>query len=174
MTDHDFRTAVGYELRRLGLDPTDPPALATAADTRDEFLANLRALPAGTSWRDVFPDLPSDWQGWDAPPTYRPLGPYDYPALPTGPAVHVSWPDRAGHLARLDALVTAARATGHAVHGAGHIEITNPAWPTMDAYVVLARGTDEAALGAFCEWLDTQPGVRLAAIPRVGHEAYAA
>src|SRR5689334_6121940 len=101
-----------------------------AADAREPFLARLRALAPGVGWRDVFPHLPPDWRGWDAPPAYGSLGAYDYAHPPAGPALHVQWPDRDGDPARLDKLVAAARAAGWPVYGAGLISVSNPAWPT--------------------------------------------
>ncbi|AHG88130.1 hypothetical protein J421_0593 [Gemmatirosa kalamazoonensis] len=172
MTDSDYLAAVEHELTRVGLSLAELPGLAMASDAREPFLARLRTLPPGAGWRDVFPDLPPDWREWDALPRYRPLGAYDYAEPPAGPAVHIQWPDRDGDAGRLDTLVAAARAVGWPVYGAGLIPITNAAWPTMDALVVLTRGTEEDTLGKFVEWLEAWSDASLAAIPRRGTEQY--
>ncbi|GJG88872.1 hypothetical protein tb265_40530 [Gemmatimonadetes bacterium T265] len=170
MDPAEFRDAFERELRRLGLDSRELPGLAGSGDDwHGPLLAHVRALAPGAGWRDVFPDLPPDWRGWDAPRRYRPLGPYDYAELPAAPAVHVVWPDGVGTAERLDALVAAARAAGHAVHGAG----PHPAGGPEHAVIVLGRGTSEDALGDFLAWVDARPDVTLATVPRTGAEVYA-
>jgi len=150
--------------------------LAGSAAGAEQLLTRLRGMAPGVTWRDVLPDLPVHWvarrpETWTTP--YHPFGPYDYQQLPTGPALHVQWPER-GDPARLDALVAAARAAGWPVYGAGVIDTPNPAWRTMDALLVLEHATTEDGSLAFVQWLDTQPGVQLAAIPRTGTETYTA
>ena len=172
MTDPDKRDAILREFARIGLRSDDLPGLATS--DVDEFLEHLRRQPAGASWRDVLPDLPAHWvpgrpETWTTP--YRPLGPYDYQELPTGPAVHVVWPKDTSKTC-LDDLVVAARRDGWPVHGAGFLEVRNPKWRTIDAFIVLARGTGQDTLGEFVVWLEEQPAVGLAAIPRCGDEEY--
>jgi len=85
----NIRDAIQAELGRLGLAWEDLPA-GGLASRGDDFLKRLRTFAPGLTWQDVLPDLPPHWlQGrtetWTTP--YRPLGPYDYQELPTGPAV---------------------------------------------------------------------------------------
>ena len=172
MTDREKRDAILREIARIGLQPDDLPGLAT--NDADALLEHLRRQPAGASWRDVLPDLPAHWvpgrrETWTTP--YVPFGPYDYQELPAGPAVHVQWPKLTDR-ACLDELVAAARADGWSIHGAGFSDITNPEWKTLDAMIVLARGTSEDSLGEFLQWLDARPDVELAAVPRLGNEEY--
>jgi hypothetical protein len=99
------------------------------------------------------------------------MGPYDYQELPTAPAVHVTWPKETD-AACLDRLLIAARADGWAIHGAAFLSIPNPRWPTLDAMIVLARGTDAGRFHEFLQWLDEHPDVSIAAVPRNGDERY--
>ena len=70
-------------------------------------------------------------------------------------------------------MIDSAREAGWPVHDGGFIEqITNPEWPTLDAMIVLAAGTDAARLDNFLEWLDQRSDVELAAVPRRGDEDY--
>jgi len=48
------------ELRRIGLDPDELQAFALEGDPA-RLLANVRRLPAGSSWADVFPGVPANW-----------------------------------------------------------------------------------------------------------------
>ena len=50
---------------------------------------------------------------------------------------------------RLSSLVNAAREAGWRIHGAGLIPIRNPEWTTVDAMIVLERGTTEEQLSDF-------------------------
>lgn len=164
------------EVERLQLRLEDlPGGLALQdADAFQHLLRAMRALEAPATWRDVFPDLPAHWvagrpETWTT--RYRPFGPYDYQSLPTAPAVHVQWQRETDH-AVLDNLVAAARSAGFSVHGAGFLEMTNPAWSTLDAMIILGRGTTATQLDAFTDWLLEQSDVALAAIPRRGDEEY--
>ena len=164
------------ELERLGLTMEDLPAGGLAGDKSalQDWLARLRLAKPGVTWRDVLPDLPAHWvagrpETWTVP--YKPLGPYDYQELPTSPAVHVSWPEKENADRRLSSLLNAARAAGWPIHGAGLIPSSNPQWPTMDAMIVLERGTTEEELSDFTSWLETQSGIELCSIPRIGPEA---
>lgn len=86
------------ELRRIGLDEASSPYGGMASNSDEavaQFLAHLRALPVGATWRDVHPDIPEHWdlddeETWTEP--YRPLGSFDYPTLPCGPAVLIRMP----------------------------------------------------------------------------------
>jgi len=162
--------AFELEVLRLGLRLEDLPGGRLAVDDSDAFLRFLRTLEPPVTWRDVFSDLPAHWipgqpETWTT--SYRPLGPYDYQELPTGPAVHVIGPS-ATDGEWLHRFVGAARRAGYAVHGAGFIEGNDK----LHALIVLDRDTDARRLGAFLEWLSGQPLVELAAIPRVGDEDY--
>jgi len=168
--------ALRAELERVGLRMSHMPGggLVASAGAMRELLARLRSTAPGVTWRDVFPDLAAHWEPgrpetWTAP--YRPFGPYDYQELPTGPAVHVHW-SRDMSPGFLDDLLAAARGAGWPVYGAGLIEISNPNWPTIDAMLVLKRGTTEDQTGSFTMWLDDQSGVRVATVPRTGTETY--
>lgn len=91
----DQRAAIEQELARLGLRLMDLPALAVGPGRLDGLLQHLRGLPTEATWHDVLPEWPRHWvpgrpETWTT--RYRPFGPYDYQELPTGPAVHVSWP----------------------------------------------------------------------------------
>jgi hypothetical protein len=167
--------ALEAELKRIGLTIDDLPGLVIGPKGIDDLIAHLRSLPSGATWRDVFPDLPSHWMPgqpdtWTTP--YDPFGPYDYQELPTGPAVHIYW-ERAGDPVHLHELTAGARNANWPVYGAGLLA-DNAAWSTVHAMIVLARGTSEDCLHEFVLWLETQPGVRIAAIPRNGTEDYAA
>ena len=160
---------VDWEVRRLGLRFDDLPGGGLAVANPEAFLRHLRSLEPPVTWRDVFPDLPAHWvpgrpETWTTP--YRPLGPYDYQELPTGPAFHVVGPSDDG--AWLDQFVSAARDAGFAVHGAGLIEVLG----RRDAMIVLDRNTDEERLEAFWAWVHAHPLVELAAVPRRGDEDY--
>ena len=174
--DNRALQAFRAEVERLQLRFEDFPG-GLAVQDEDAFqhlLRAMRALEAPATWRDVFPDLPAHRvagrpETWTSP--YRPFGPYDYQSLPTGPAVHVEWQRETDH-GVLDNLVAAARSAGFPVHGAGFLEVTNPDWPTVDALIILRRGTTAAQLDAFTDWLSEQSDVALAAIPRRGDEEY--
>ena len=167
------------EFERLGLDWRVLGGLAVAGgeDGVAAFLTHLRSLQPGATWHDVLPNLPADWtpgepdqpEQWIGP--YKPLGPYDYQELPTGPAVHVNWPKETD-ASCLESLIGAGRDAGWSIHGAGFIEIQNPSWPTIDAMIVLDRSADLDVLFGFAQWLEQQPDVKLATVPRTGDERY--
>ncbi len=169
----NIRDAIQAELGRLGLAWEDLPAGGLASRV-DDFLKRLRTFSPGVTWWDVLPDLPPHWlpgrpETWTTP--YRPLGPYDYQELPTGPAVHVGWP-KPGEPDQLEHFLAEAKQAGWPIYGAGLLEIPNPKWPTIDAMIVLERGTSEDVLGDFLTWLDGQAPVSIATIPRTGKEEY--
>ena len=178
MARDEKHQALDAELARLGLRIADLPGggLAGSARAIEGLVARLRSMVPGVTWRDVFPDLPRHWEPgrpetWTTP--YRPLGPYDYQELPTGPAVHVAWGRRADPQ-HLEQLMATAQKAGLPVYGAGLIEITNPDWPTIDAMIILNRGTTEDQTGSFVAWLEDQPGIGVLTIPRTGQETYLA
>jgi hypothetical protein len=162
-------TQICAEFDRLGLQLADSPyqAFAASAEGGERFLASLRRLPSGATWRDVFPDMPAHWvlgrpETWTVP--YRPLGDFDYRELPAGPAVHIHWPERPAE-SPLEEFVEQAIAAGWPIYGAGHIEQVK-SWGQFDAHVVLQRGTDEDTFDEFLVWIDQQPGVETAVITR--------
>ncbi|HEY9516506.1 MAG TPA: hypothetical protein VIQ74_12575 [Gemmatimonadaceae bacterium] len=172
--DLDQHTAIEQELARLGLRLMDLPGLAVGPGGLDGLLQHLRGLPTGATWHDVLPELPRHWvpgrpETWTT--RYRPFGPYDYQELPTGPAVHVSWP-RDTDPECLSTLLAAARAARKPVYGAGFIEIANSEWRTLDAFIILERGTSQDDLGGFRDWLEEERGVHVASVPRDGTEDY--
>jgi hypothetical protein len=159
---------IALEFERIKLRLEDLPDLVINAGVEHDLLMRLRALPTGATWRDVFPEMPEHWvpgrpETWTTP--YRPLGSFDYPELPTGPAVHVHWPDGSDE-SPLDDLVREARAAGWPVHGAG----VNPQLHTKSqdfhAFIVLSRDTDEETFDGFLSWLEEQPEVEIATIAR--------
>jgi len=48
----------------LGLDTDQMPGggLSLGGATLEPFLARLRSMAPGVTWRDVFPDLPAHWE----------------------------------------------------------------------------------------------------------------
>jgi hypothetical protein len=170
----EIKKEIEAQFERLGLRPDTMPGggLMLAGGGLEDFIQVLKRLEPGVTWRDIFPDLPAHWEvgkpeTWTTP--YRPLGPYDYQELPTGPAVHITWSDKVPE--PLDTIVAAARKAGWPVFGAG--VITGPApHRRTDAMIVLKRGTTEEQLQAFAAWIDTQSGFAVATIPRLGTERY--
>lgn len=175
--EREVTAQIFAEFERLGLDVAESPyqgMVSSEPRGAERFLARLRGMQPGVTWWDVFPDIPAHWvpgcpETWTVPD--RPLGPYDYQELPTGPAVHVAWPRDTDPMC-LPAFVSAARDAGWRIYGAGFLTVENPAWPTLDAFVVLERGTSDDTLRAFATWVERQSGVELAAIPRAGDEEY--
>ena len=174
MIDREILDAISRERDRIGVRNEDLPGLAIEEGAERKFLEHLEQLPPRASLHDVFPDMPSHWvagqpETWTTP--YGPMGPYDYQELPTGPAVHVHWPKQMD-AGCLDRLMAAARRDGWAVYGAAFLEMVNTEWPTLDAMIILERGTSEDRLHEFLEWLRAQPDVALSAVPRLGDEDY--
>ena len=95
MDHRSFQVAFEAELDRLGLSLTQLPGLIIENDhSASALLERLRSLPPGATWQQVFPDMPAGLGPLAAltrPRPYRPLGPWDHPTLPTGPAIHVIW-----------------------------------------------------------------------------------
>lgn len=168
-SDDEAQRAIESEFRRLGLRADELPGGGLAVQDSKAFLRLLQTLEPPVTWRDVLPDLPLHWlsgrpETWTT--SYRPFGPYDYPELPTGPAVHVIGPSSTDD-SWLEQFVGSARDAGFAVHGAGFIEGTG----TFHALIVLDRSAGTQQLDTFLEWLTRQP-VELAAVPRRGDETY--
>jgi len=172
--DREILDAISRELDRIGMRKEDLPGLAIEEGAERKLLEHLEQLPTGASLHDVFPDTPSHWvagqpETWTTP--YRPFGPYDYQELPTGPAFHVQWPKQMD-VRCLDRLMAAARQSGLPVYGASFLDFP-PDWPTLEAMIILERGTSEDRFDEFWAWLDAQPDVSVAAVPRRGDEEYA-
>lgn len=160
------------ELGRIGLDEDESPygGMASSSDEAlEQFLAHVRALPAGATWRDVYPDIPKHWdltdeETWTSP--YRPLGSFDYPSLPCGPAVLIRLPLGSTD-ADLSQLSTEAAVEKWIVYGSGFVAIENPEWPDRLAYVVLQVATTEPQYFAFTEWLEKRDAVTIAGYARL-------
>lgn len=178
MDDSPFLSQCALEFERLGLQLDDCPYDGLATDGGDaaaQFLDRLRALPAPSSWRAVFPDLPAHWDledpdSWTVP--YRPIGAFDYPTLPTGPVVLISWPTAPSEDA-LEAWLAEAGAAGFRIHGAGWVPISNPEFVRRPARIVLDRQTTDADLFAFTEWIAAHPPVRYDGVSRGVDARYA-
>jgi len=138
------------------------------------FLAHLRGLKSGATWHDVFPDMPKHWvagkpETWTR--LYRPLGPFDYQELPTGPAIHVIHESGPTEWTWLASVVAEARVAGWPVFGAGPVASGNRSL-LGHAYIVLERGTDQGVTWGVAEWLSSRPNLELAGVPRIGDEGH--
>jgi hypothetical protein len=169
---------IATEFERLKLRASERPggglAVAGGPDGVARFLAHLRGLKPGATWHDVFPGMPKHWvagkpETWTHP--YRPLGPYDYQELPTGPAIHVIHESAPTDWEWLASLVVEARVAGWPVFGAGPAASGNRSH-LGHAYIVLGRGTDQDVTWAVAEWLNSRPNLELAGVPRTGDEEY--
>jgi hypothetical protein len=138
------------------------------------YLADLRSMQPGVTWRDLFPDIPAHWEAgrpetWTSP--YRPLGPFDHQELPTSFAVHIYWTPE-GAPERLDELMREARRAGWPVYGAGIIPMLPGRVNDTHAHVVLERGATEEQYFGLCDWLEQQPNVTIAVYSRNNREKY--
>lgn len=167
MNNISFVESYRRELGRIGLaEDTSPYGVVSSASDEAvaHFLAHVRALPVGSTWRDVYPDIPKHWdledeETWTYP--FRPLGLFDYQALPCGPAVLIRLPIEATD-ADLAQLSADAAVKEWIVYGSGFVPIENPDWPDRLAYVVLDVATTEHQYDAFGEWLSLRHSVNLA------------
>lgn len=181
MTKDELAVAIKAEFARLGLDWERMPfdlvnattGVAHKRDPSDDpLLAHLRRLAPGATWREVF-DLPAHWdlddqQTWSVP--YHPLGPLDYQALPTGPALLLAWPAAVNDDCLDRMCVRAAAATFH-VHAAWWIDVSGPS-PERFAFVVLSHDTTDAALADFEAFVATDGEARVCGVHRTGREPY--
>lgn len=176
MVDHlELRRQLESELERVGLrgDTLPGGGLATGPGALVELIIKLRGMEPGVTWWDVVPDLPRHWKAgepetWTSP--YRPLGPYDYQMLPTGPAILIAW--STGDSSQLETFLVLARSAGWPVYAAG-IELTpGPRGSDYLARVVLKRGTAPDQLYEFGDWIDEQQGFSVAGFTRPGDEEY--
>jgi hypothetical protein len=163
------------ELERLGLDSREIPGLAfgDGEEGVERFLAHIRSLAPGVTWREVLPDLPAHWilgepETWTVP--YAPFGPYDYAELPTGPAIHLIW-DGAQDPGWIGRLLTGAGAAGWPVYGGGPAPGTDAA-TTRHAFIVLERSVSREMVDGFVEWASAQPSLSVATVARQGEEIY--
>ena len=164
----DLSAELNREFERLGLDPRRCPIAGVSQGAIPRLLARLQPLSAPQRWRDILPDWPPDWDEddpdtWTIPRT--PRGAHDYANFPCGPIVSLPVPGTWNE-ARLDAFASSAVAAAHEVYGAGLMTAAFGPDATRIAEIVLARGTSEAQLGAFLDWIDTQGSVTLAGVPR--------
>jgi len=116
MDSESFLTDFRAERRRIGLDPDEIQALAVQGDPA-HWLAQLRALPVGSSWTDVFPGRSEGWTP-NAPKPERALGPFDYQTPPFGIAVFASLEPEAP-VSVGEAAIERARTLGYPIYGAG-------------------------------------------------------
>jgi hypothetical protein len=152
MDRESFLTEFRGELRRIGLDPDEIQALAVHGDPA-RWLAQLRALPVGSAWTDVFPGEPEGW----TPSTPEPecaLGPFDYQAPPFGRAVFASLGPGAP-VAALDAAIERARTLGYPIYGAG--VILDRGHPHL--YIVLPLGASEEDADEIADALRDRNGI---------------
>ncbi|HEY9229200.1 MAG TPA: hypothetical protein VIP11_21290 [Gemmatimonadaceae bacterium] len=166
------------ELDRLGLSLETYPFGGLAADTDAlaGMIDRLRKLEPPVSWWDVIPDIPAHWiegkpETWTTP--YRPLGPYDYQELPTGPAFHIAWP-KGTDPSRLDEFVDEMRRVRWKVYGAGFIETTNPNpdWPSLDAFLVMERRATSDQFDELFVWLEARSDIQFCGSPRNVRDGY--
>jgi hypothetical protein len=162
--------AIVAEFERIGLPLSDMPGLAMEAGAEHGLLEHLRRLPAGATWRDVFPDLPADWSperarealGRDWP---EPVGPFDDLA-PRG-AVIVAHGEPAVLGPAWASVVAEFRAQGFPLHSAGIVR--------SDAHgfsggVALEPDASPEVIDTAAHWLGTRPGVWNLWIPRFGYD----
>lgn len=164
MNQTELNEAVQQQIHRLGLNPEhNPYMVAGTLEGMAEFVAKLKALEPGVTWRDVFSDIPAHWDLED-PDTwteaFEPYGPFDYQQLPAGAAVMVSYRD-SGAGQKFNELVEQARAAGHDMYGAGIMYSTDGRESNW-GIIVLRRGASMGALYALVEWAATQPDVIVA------------
>ena len=143
------------ELRRIGLDPDEIPALAVHGDPA-HWLAKLRALPVGSLWTDVFPGEPEGWTP-SAPKPERAFGAFDYQAPPFGIAVLASL-EPGAPVSALDAAIAHARTLGYPIYGAG--AILDRGHPHL--YIVLPLGASEEDADAIADALRDRNDIAIA------------
>jgi hypothetical protein len=143
------------ELRRIGLDPNEIQTLSVEGDPA-LWLAQLRALPVGSGWTDVFPGKPEGWTP-SAPEPERALGPFDYQAAPFGIAVLAAL-EPGAPVAALDAAIERARTLGYPIHGAG--VILNRGHPHL--YIILPLEASEEDADEIADALRDRNGIGIA------------
>jgi hypothetical protein len=155
-----FRSRYLQEIERLGLDEAMCPfgGMASTGNTaEEEFLSHLRQLAAGATWRDVFPDMPAQWDlsdpdSWTYPE--RALGSFDYPSPPRGSAVFASL-DSQGDVAAGTTALDRIAALGIPIFGAGMV--LDRGAPHL--YVVLPLGAPNEHVEQLADFLREQPGI---------------
>jgi hypothetical protein len=152
MKRETFVAELRAELRRIGLNPDELPALAVQGDLA-RVLVHLRSLPAGSSWAAAFPGEADDWSPGTPEPECA-LGPFDYQSPPRGIAVFASLEPKAPVQA-LDAAIRHARALGYPIYGAG--AVLDRGHPHL--YVVLPLGATEDDADAIADALRDRDGI---------------
>ena len=160
MDYREFGERYRSELNRLGLDEDGSPYGILASDrdgAAEEFLAHLRSLPVGASWRDVFPDLPEHWD-LDDPDTWkepeRSLGPFDFPEAPRGGATFASL-DMDGNVEAGETALREVTDLGIPIYGAGLV--LDRGHPHL--FVVLPMGAPAAHLDRIADFLRDRQGI---------------
>jgi hypothetical protein len=155
------------ELLRIGLDKWKSPMnLAGTIEGLQDFLAHLRSLPVGATWRDVHPDIPAHWDLEDDETwieEYEPLGDWDFQSTPAGTAVQVNY-DEFGQSAHFNALVQRAKEKGFAIHGASIRYSLDDNGVRTDresnwGVIVMPLGTTDEESWKLADWIREQPGV---------------
>jgi hypothetical protein len=152
MDRESFLTECRRELRRIGLDPDEIQALAVHGDPA-RWLAQLRALPVGSAWIDIFPGEPEGWIPSAREPE-RALGPFDYQAPPFGIAVFASL-EPGVPVAALEAAIERARTLGYPIYGAG--AILDRGHPHL--YIVLSLEASEENADELADALRDRNGI---------------
>jgi hypothetical protein len=176
--DVDDWQLIEAEFQRLSLRSDDIPGggLAIGGDAAlAEFLAHLRTLSPGATWRDVLPDLQSHWdldrpESWTYP--YRPIGGFDYPAPPAGPVIMVSCAATRDE-SIVSRLVDEARTAGFGIYGAGIVAEMGGDTPERLIRMVMVHGTTQAQLDACSAWIAARDDVRFDGVSRGVNEQWA-
>ncbi len=159
------------EFNRLSLHSDDIPGggLAIGGDEAlQQFLAHLRGLSPGATWRDVLPDLPEHWyiddpESWTFP--YHPIGPFDYPRLPAGPVIMTSCGvEHDESIVRR--VIDDARVAGFAIYGAGIAGEMSGETRERLIRIVMEHGTTEEPLSAFTQWIAARDDLRFDGVSR--------
>jgi hypothetical protein len=160
----NFRAKYLREIERLRLDEDMCPyaGMASAGEqAEEEFLAHLRTLVPGATWRDVFPDMPAHWDlddpdTWTSPIYQHALGTFDYPNPPRGIAVFAGLPGEVGSsIAAGNAALDTITTLGIPIYGAGLV--LDRGAPHM--YVVLPLGSPTQLAEQIADFLREQPGI---------------
>ena len=160
-----FAKAFAIALDRLGLHIDDLPGLALRGGTEEQLLAHVDSLPTGSTWHQIFPELPSDWIPGQALPLGpgKPYGDFDYPDPPRGAAITAIVEQGSSEQA-LSALVAAAQQFP-LVYGAG---VSQRGAIGIVVNVILRLTASDEDVWFVAEWLEAHPLVSGIAIGRLG------
>lgn len=167
MSDLSIHERLEREVLRLGLNPRECPTnLAGTEEGINDFIATLRGMEPGVTWRDVLPDLPEDSYSANDEIEIEPFksfGSFDYQSPPAGAAVMVAYP-ATGFAEEFNALVEAAKIDGFEIYGAQYFP---PPGKDMSGWgiIVMTLGTNQDRMWRLIEWLHEQPSV-FAAMPK--------